>query len=61
MLHSLFYQEIALHASRGTSTYHQERTQLYLQHLLFVKPLLLSAVTVEELELQFHLFRDNGR
>jgi hypothetical protein len=35
----------------GTSTHHQERIQLYLQHLVFVTPLLLSAAIVEELEL----------
>ena len=35
----------------GTSTHHQERKQLYLQHLVFVTPLLLSAAIVEELEL----------
>jgi hypothetical protein len=34
----------------GTSTHHQERIQLYLQHLVFVTPLLLSAAIVEELE-----------
>jgi hypothetical protein len=45
------YLETALHVSGGTSTHHQERTQLYLQHLLFVTPLLLSAAIVEELEL----------
>jgi hypothetical protein len=45
-LHSLFYLETALHASGGTSTYHQERKQLYLQHLVFVTPLLLVTVTV---------------
>jgi hypothetical protein len=50
-LHSLFYLETALHASGGTSTHHQERIQLYLQHLVFVTPLLLSAAIVEELEL----------
>ena len=50
-LHSLFYLETALHVSGGTSTHHQERTQLYLQHLVFVTPLLLSAAIVEELEL----------
>jgi hypothetical protein len=44
------YLETALHVFRGTSTHHQERIQLYLQHLVFVTPLLLSAVTVEELE-----------
>ena len=42
-LHSLFYLETALHVSGGTSTHHQERTQLYLQHLVFVTPLLLPA------------------
>ena len=35
----------------GTTTHHQERKQLYLQHLVFVTPLLLSAAIVEELEL----------
>jgi hypothetical protein len=50
-LHSLFYLETALHVSGGTSTHHQERGQLYLQHLVFVTPLLLSAAIVEELEL----------
>ena len=44
------YLETALHVSGGTSTHHQERIQLYLQHLLFVTPLLLSAAIVEELE-----------
>jgi hypothetical protein len=48
-LHSL-YLETALHVSGGTSTHHQERIQLYLQHLLFFTPLLLSAAIVEELE-----------
>jgi len=49
-LHSLFYLKTALHVSGGTSTHHQELIQLYLQHLLFVRPLLLPAATVEELE-----------
>jgi hypothetical protein len=44
------YLETALHVSGGTSTHHQERTQLYLQHLVFVTPLLLPAAIVEELE-----------
>ena len=39
-LHSLFYLETALHISGGTSTFHQERKQLYLQYLVFVTPLL---------------------
>jgi len=50
-LHSLFYLETALHVSSGTTTHHQERKQLYVQDLLFVKPLLLPVAIVEELEL----------
>jgi len=50
-LHGLFYLETALHVSGGTSTNHQERKQLYLQRLVFVTPLLLSAAIAEELEL----------
>ena len=49
-LHSLFYLETALHVSGGTTTHHQEHKQLYLQHLVFVTPLLLPAAIVEELE-----------
>ena len=49
-LQSLFYLESSLHVSGGTSTHHQERKQLYLQHLVFVTPLLLPAAIVEELE-----------
>ena len=38
------YLETALHVSGVTSTHHQERIQLYLQHLVFVTtPLLLPA------------------
>jgi len=51
MLHSLFYLETALHVLGGTITHRQERKQLYLQHLIFVTPLLRSAAIVEELEL----------
>ena len=51
MLRSLFYLETALHVSGDTITQHQERKQLYLQHLVLVTPLLLSAAIVEELEL----------
>jgi hypothetical protein len=50
-LHSLFYLETTLHVSGGTTTHHQERIQLYLQHLVFVTPLLLSAAIVEKLKL----------
>jgi hypothetical protein len=49
-LHILLYLETALHVSGGTSTHPQERKQLYLQHLVFITPLLLSAAIVEELE-----------
>jgi hypothetical protein len=45
-----FYLETALNVSGGTSTHHQERIELYLQHLVFVTLLLLSAAIVEELE-----------
>jgi len=41
--YSLFYLETSLHVSGGTITHHQERKQLYLQHLAFVTPLSLSA------------------
>jgi len=51
-LYTLYlYPETALHVSDGTSTHHQERRQLHLQHLVFVTPLLLPAAIVEELEL----------
>jgi hypothetical protein len=62
--------ETALHVSGGTTDHQQERKQLYLQHLVFVTPLLLPAAIVEELELaypptahsnQFQLFHDSGR
>jgi hypothetical protein len=45
------YLETAVHVSGGTSTHHQERIKVYLQHLVFVTPLLLSVAIVEELEL----------
>jgi hypothetical protein len=51
MLHSLFYLETALHILGGTTTHHQEHKQPYLQHLVFVTPLLLPAAIVGELEL----------
>jgi hypothetical protein len=71
------YLETALHVSGGTSTHNQERIQLYLQHMVFVTPLLLSAAIVGEFEPvlvccgwrkpptehsnQFQLFHDSGR
>jgi hypothetical protein len=44
-LHSLFYLETAVHVSGCTTTHHQERKQLYLQHLVFVTTLLLPAAS----------------
>jgi hypothetical protein len=44
------YLETALNVSGGTYTHQQERIQLYLQHLIFFTPLLLSASIVEELK-----------
>jgi hypothetical protein len=50
-LHTVYlYLETALHVSGCTATHHQERIRLYLQHLVFVTPLLLSAAIVEELK-----------
>jgi hypothetical protein len=45
------YLETTLNVLGGTSTHHQERIQLYPQHLVFVTPLLLSTAIMEELEL----------
>jgi len=47
-LHSLFYLETALHVLGGIIIHHQECKQLYLQHLVFVTPLLLFAAIEEE-------------
>jgi hypothetical protein len=40
------YLETALHVSGGTTTHQQERKQLYLQHLVFITPLLVPAAIV---------------
>jgi len=50
-LDSLFYLETALCVLGGTITHHQERKQMYLQHMVFVTLLLLPAAVVGELEL----------
>ena len=47
----IYLRKTALHISDGISTHHQEHTQLYLQHLVLVKPLLLPAAIVDELAL----------
>jgi Ni/Fe-hydrogenase subunit HybB-like protein len=57
MLHSLFYLETAVHVSGGAITHHQGRKELYLQHLVFVTPLFLSAAIVEDLELVENQFQ----
>jgi hypothetical protein len=46
--HILFYLETALHVSGGTTTHYQERKQMYLQHLVFVTPLLLLAAVAAD-------------
>jgi hypothetical protein len=51
-LYTVYLYLETVHVSVGTSTHHQERIKLYLQHLLFVIPLLLSAAIADELELQ---------
>jgi len=48
------YLDTALYVSGGTSTHHQKRIQLYLQNLVFVTPLLLSAANVEESDYATH-------
>jgi hypothetical protein len=71
------YLETVLRVSGGTSTHHQERIQLSLQHLVFVTSLLLSAAILEDWEpvsvccvwrkppkahsTPFQLFHDSGR
>jgi len=47
----IYLWKTALHISGGISTHYQEHTQLYLQYLVLVKPLLPPAAIVEELEL----------
>ena len=49
--HFIYFWKTAPYVSGGISTHRLERTQLYLQYLVHVKPLLLPAATVEEMEL----------
>jgi hypothetical protein len=53
------YLEIAVHVSGGTSTHHQERIQLYLQHLVFVTP--FECAVGGAYSNRFQLFHDSGR
>ena len=55
------YLQTVLHVSGGNIIQHQEGIQLYLQHLLFVTLLLLSAAIVAELELAYSSGRICGR
>jgi hypothetical protein len=48
------YLETALHVSGGTTTYHQERKQLYLEHLVFFTPLLLPAAITPDNKWLYH-------
>jgi hypothetical protein len=43
------YLETTLHVLSGTFTHHEKCIHLYIQHLIFVTPLLLSTAIVEEL------------
>jgi hypothetical protein len=45
--YTVYFWKTALHVSGGISTHHQEHTQLYLQYLVLVKPLVLPAAIVE--------------
>jgi len=49
--YTVYFWKTALHVLGGISTHHQEHAQLYLQYWVLVKPLLLPAAIVEELEL----------
>ena len=54
----------ALHVSDGSTANHQELKKLYIGYSIvyFVKPLLLPATVVEEMEItDFHIFHDSGR
>ena len=41
----IYFWKTAVHVSGGISTHHREHTQLYLQYLVLVKPLLLPAAS----------------
>jgi len=60
-LHNLFYLETVLHVSGGTTIHHHVRKQPYLQHLVFVTPLLLRRTPPTAHSNKFQLFHDSGR
>jgi len=47
--HFIYFWKTAQQISGSIATHHQDHTQLYLQHLVLVKPLLLPTAIVEEL------------
>jgi hypothetical protein len=47
----IYFWKTALRVSGDISIHHQGHTQLYLQHLVHVKPLLLPSAILDELEL----------
>ena len=49
--YTVYFWKTSLHVSGVISTHHQEHIQLYLQYLVLVKPLLLPAAIVDELDL----------
>jgi hypothetical protein len=53
------YLETALHVSGVTSTHHQERIQLYLQQLVFVRLLLLPAA-LKIMVMVFHYVKQDA-
>jgi len=52
--------KIALRVSGGSSAHHQEHKTVHTASGI-VKPILLSAAIVDEMELQFHLIHDSSR
>ena len=59
-LYTVYYISVtALRVSGGTSTHQQEHIQLHLQHLVLVKPYLLPATIVEELD-SFQFLHDSS-
>jgi hypothetical protein len=53
------YLETAVHVSGVTSTHHQERIQLYLQQLVFVRLLLLPAA-LKIMAMLFHYVKQDA-
>ena len=60
-IYHIIYIYKLLYMFRVVSLLIMRNTQLYLQHLVLVKPLLLPSAVVEELELLFQLFHYSGR